>query len=296
MKLIESPREGMQALSRFVLTEQKAEYINALLKVGFDTVEIGSSVSPKAVPQMRDSMEVLDQLDLSNNQSNLMMLVVNKQGADLVAEREEISYISYPFSFSPEFLKRNVNIDYNESLRMSDYLVNLCAKKNKSLVLYISMAFGTPYGEEWSHELLIKNVDKLQKMGVRTIPLSNVSIAIDKETVGEVYSMLIHDFPCVEFGLHLHTTGEGWKDVVDAAYQQGCRRFDSVIGGLGGCPFANKSLLGNLRTEDLISFTEGKGIDTGLDSSAVNNAIKLSEKYFIRDPGSGIQDQFYQNY
>ena len=296
MKLIESPREGMQALSRFVLTEQKAEYINALLKVGFDTVEICSSVSPKAVPQMRDSMEVLDRLDLSKNTSKLMMLVVNRKGADLVAERDEISCISYPFSFSPEFLRRNMNTTYDDALRMSDYLLNLCAAKNKTLVLYISMAFGTPYGEEWSHELLIENVEKLQKMGVRTMPLSNVSVEVSAETISEVYSMLIHDFPCVEFGLHLHTTGEGWKDVVDAAYQQGCRRFDSVIGGLGGCPFADKSLLGNLRTEDLISFTEGKGIDTGLDSSAVNNAIKLSEKYFIRDPGSGIQDQFYQNY
>lgn len=296
MRIIESPREGMQALSRFIPTEQKAEYINALLKLGFDTVEIGSSVSPKAVPQMRDSMEVLDRLELSNYTSKLMMLVVNKQGADLVAERDEITCISYPFSFSPEFLRRNLKTDYDDALRMSDYLLNLCSKKNKSLVLYISMAFGTPYGEDWSHELLIEHVEKLQKMGARTIPLSNVSVPVDKETVGEIFSMLIHDFPCVEFGLHLHTSGEGWREVIDAAYQQGCRRFDSVIGGLGGCPMADKTLLGNLKTEDLINFTEGKGIDTGLDSSAVNNAIKLSEKYFIKDPGSRIQDQFYQNY
>ncbi len=278
MRIIESPREGMQALSRFVPTEQKVDYINALLKVGFDTVEVGSSVSARAIPQMSNSMEVLDLLDLSSSRSKLMMLVVNKKGADLVAEREEISCISYPFSFSPEFLRRNMNTTYDDALRMTDYLLNLCTRKEKNLILYVSMAFGTPYGEEWSHELLIDNIDRLQKMGVRTMPLSNVSVPVSKETVSDVYSMLIHDFPCVEFGLHLHTSGDDWSEVVDAAYLQGCRRFDSVIGGLGGCPMADKKMLGNLKTENLIIFTEQSGLGSGIDAEALKIAIELGTK------------------
>ncbi len=278
MKLIESPREAMQGLEHFVPTAQKAEYINALLKVGFDTVEIGSSVSARAIPQMRDSMKVLDLLDLSSNRSKLMMLVVNKKGADLVAERDEISCLSYPFSFSLEFLRRNMNTNYYDALGLTDYLLNMCVRKRKKLILYVSMAFGSPYGEGWCHELLIDNIDRLQKMGARTIPLSNVSVPVGKEIVSEVYSMLIHDFPCVEFGLHLHTTGEDWSEVVDAAYQQGCRRFDSVIGGLGGCPMADKKLLGNLKTENLINFTERYGPNSGINPDALKYAVELGTK------------------
>ncbi|MCX6280908.1 MAG: hydroxymethylglutaryl-CoA lyase [Bacteroidetes bacterium] len=279
MKIIESPREGMQGIERFIPTEHKVEYINTLLKVGFDTVEVGSSVSPKTIPQMRDSLEVLDRLDLSTNKSKLMMLVVNKKGAELVSCRDEISCISYPFSFSPGFLRRNMNTTYDEALRMTDYLLNLCSKRNKSLILYISLAFGNPYDEEWNYELLVENVDKLQKMGVRIIPLSNVSVPVGKETVSEVYSMLIHDFPCVEFGLHLHTSGEGWSEVVEAAYSQGCRRFDAVIGGLGGCPMADRNLLGNLNTLDLLQFALQQGEKTGTDDTLMAHATSLSEKY-----------------
>ncbi|MCX6287527.1 MAG: hydroxymethylglutaryl-CoA lyase [Bacteroidetes bacterium] len=281
MKIIESPREGMQGLERFIPTGHKAEYVNALLKAGFDTVEVGSSVSPRAIPQMRDSMEVLNMLDLSSNRSKLMMLVVNKQGADRIAGRDEISCISYPFSFSPEFLKRNLNTTYDEALGTVDYLLNLCSRRNKTLVLYISMAFGNPYGEEWTPEKLIESVEKVQKMGARTIPLSNVSVPISKETVSDVYSMLSHDFPCVEFGLHLHTSGENWFGVVDAAYQQGCRRFDSVIGGLGGCPMANSSMLGNLKTEDLLEFAGHQKLISGIDPSAIAIAAGLAKKYLF---------------
>ncbi len=281
MKLIDSPREGMQGLPGFIPTEHKAEYINALLKAGFDTVEVGSSVSSKAVPQMSDSLEVLGRLDLSSCKSKLMMLVVNKKGAAIVAERDEISCISYPFSFSPEFLKRNLNTNFDEALLMADYLQNLCSKKGKDLILYISMAFGNPYGEEWSYEKLIGSVEKLQKMGIRTIPLSNVSVPVSKEAVSEIFSMLIHDFPCVEFGLHLHTTGENWFDVVDAAYLQGCRRFDSVIGGLGGCPMADKTLLGNLKTEYMLDFMEHYRIGGGIERAKVDYAGRLAKKYLF---------------
>jgi len=281
VKIIESPREGMQGLEWFIPIEHKVEYINALLKAGFDTVEVGSSVSPRAIPQMRDSIEVLDMLDLSSIRSKLMMLVVNKKGSELVAEREEINCLSYPFSFSPEFLRRNLNTSYHEALLMVDFLQNLCSRRNKTLILYISMAFGNPYGEEWSYEKLLEAVEKVQTMGARTIPLSNVSVPVSKETISEVFSMLIHDFPCVEFGLHLHITGENWFDIVDAAYQQGCRRFDSVIGGLGGCPMADKTLLGNLKTENLIEFLEHYHLESGLDRAKVEYAAGLAKKYLF---------------
>ncbi|MEI7492905.1 MAG: hydroxymethylglutaryl-CoA lyase [Bacteroidota bacterium] len=281
MKIIESPREGMQGLERFIPFQHKVEYINALLKVGFDTVEVGSSVSPKAVPQMSDSMEVLDRLDFSTSRSKLMMLVVNKKGADLAACRDEISCISYPFSFSPGFLSRNMNTTYDGALRMTDYLLQLCSQKNKSLILYISMAFGNPYGEEWNHELLISAVEQVQKMGVRSIPLSNVSVPVLKETVGEVFSTLIHDFPCVEFGLHLHTSGEGWHEIVDAAYSQGCRRFDSVIGGLGGCPMAGNKMLGNLKTDNLVEFAAQNQDLKEMDLAALAYAGGLAKKYLF---------------
>ena len=271
----------MQGLERFIPFQHKVEYINALLKVGFDTVEVGSSVSPKAVPQMSDSMEVLDRLDFSTSRSKLMMLVVNKKGADLAACRDEISCISYPFSFSPGFLSRNMNTTYDGALRMTDYLLQLCSQKNKSLILYISMAFGNPYGEEWNHEQLISSVEQVQKMGVRTIPLSNVSVPVLKETVGEVFSMLIHDFPCVEFGLHLHTSGESWHEVVDAAYSQGCRRFDSVIGGFGGCPMAGNKMLGNLKTDDLVEFAAQNQDLKEMDLAALAYAGGLAKKYLF---------------
>ena len=271
----------MQGLEWFIPIEHKVEYINALLKAGFDTVEVGSSVSPRAIPQMRDSIEVLDMLDLSSIRSKLMMLVVNKKGSELVAEREEINCLSYPFSFSPEFLRRNLNTSYHEALLMVDFLQNLCSRRNKTLILYISMAFGNPYGEEWSYEKLLEAVEKVQTMGARTIPLSNVSVPVSKETISEVFSMLIHDFPCVEFGLHLHITGENWFDIVDAAYQQGCRRFDSVIGGLGGCPMADKTLLGNLKTENLIEFLEHYHLESGLDRAKVEYAAGLAKKYLF---------------
>lgn len=281
MKLIESPREGMQGLERIIPTAQKAEYVNAILKAGFDTVEIGSSVSARAIPQMADSMEVLNRLDPGSKKSKLMMLVVNKKGAELVAEREVIDFISYPHSFSPAFLKRNMNTTHDESLSNVDYLLNVCSKSNKTPVVYISMAFGNPYGEEWRPEILLESADKLQKMGVRTIPLSNVSIPVDKETVSQVFSMLAHDLPCVEFGLHLHTRGNGWFDILDAAYNEGIRRFDCVVEGLGGCPFADKTMLGNLNTRHLLNFCDKKGLNPGISDEALLQAESIAKRYFF---------------
>lgn len=281
MKLIESPREGMQGLERIIPTAQKVEYINTILKAGFDTVEIGSSVSAKAIPQMADSMEVLSKLDLGSKKSKLMMLVVNKKGAGLVADRDETDYISYPHSFSPGFLKRNMNTTYDESLSNVDHLLNVCNQRNKTAVVYISMAFGNPYGEEWLPETLLETAEKLQKMGVRTIPLSNVSVPVDKETVSQVFSMLTHDLPCVEFGLHLHISGSNWFELLDAAYNEGIRRFDCVVEGLGGCPFADKTMLGNLNTRHLLNFCDNKGVNPGISDEALFQAESLAKKYLF---------------
>ena len=279
MKIIESPREGMQGLERFIPTEHKVKYIDAVLKAGFDTVEVGSSVSPKAIPQMRDTLDVIRQLDLAHSRSKLMVLVVNKKGADIMAGMDEVSCLSFPFSFSPEFLKRNMNTSCEEALDTVEYISNLCARSNKTLVIYISMAFGNPYGEPWLPEHILETVGTMQQMGIGIIPLSNVSVPLDKKTITEVYSMLIPEFPSIEFGLHLHNADDSWYEKVDAAFRQGCMRFDSVIGGLGGCPMAGRRMMGNLKTEDLLAYLDRNGIETCTDRQALSQAAELAGKY-----------------
>jgi len=281
MKIIESPREGMQGLERFIPTEHKVKYINAVLKAGFDTVEAGSSVSPRAIPQMRDTMDVIRQLDLTGTTSKVMVLVVNKKGADIAAAADEVNCLSYPFSFSAEFLKRNLNTTCDEALVTIDYISNLCARTNKTLVMYISMAFGNPYGEPWLPGQLLESVEILEQMGIGIIPLSNVSVPLDKKTITQVYSMLIPEFPAVEFGLHLHNSDDHWYEKVDAAYRQGCMRFDGVIGGLGGCPMADKKLMGNLKTEDLLDYLYRNSIESGIDRQAFQMAAELAGQYLF---------------
>jgi hydroxymethylglutaryl-CoA lyase len=271
----------MQGLERFIPTEHKVKYINAVLKAGFDTVEVGSSVSPKYIPQMRDTLDVIRQIDLAHTRSKVMVLVVNKKGADVITGMDEVSCLSFPFSFSPEFLKRNLNTTYDEALGTLDYISNLCARSNKTLVLYISMAFGNPYSEPWLPEHLLETVGVMQQMGIRIIPLSNVSIPLDKKIITKVYSMLIPEFPSIEFGLHLHNSDDSWYEKVDAAYRQGCSRFDSVIGGLGGCPMADKQMMGNLKTEDLLAFLDGNGIEAGIDRQSFLLATEIAGKYFF---------------
>jgi hydroxymethylglutaryl-CoA lyase len=280
MKIIELPREGMQGLEKLVPTENKVEYIQSVLKVGFDVVETGSIVSPKLIPQMADSLEVLGRLDLQNSKSQLMMLTVSRKGADIAAERDELSFLSYPFSFSAEFLRRNMNTTVDDAFGTFEYILNLCAKKNKTLVTYISMAFGSPYNEPWDLELLLSAADRLQKAGARIITLSNVSIPVSPERLSDCMNMLIHELPCVEFGLHLHTFPGDWKPAVQAAYREGCRRFDTVISGLGGCPMTGEPLLGNLNPSDFIGFARSEGEAGSLDLEAFANANRLANLYF----------------
>jgi hydroxymethylglutaryl-CoA lyase len=280
MKIIESPREGMQGFSRIIPTGEKVRYINQLLRVGFDTLEIGSIVSPRLIPQMADSMDVLKKLDLSIKTSNVMFLVVHARGAEIMADADEITHISYPFSFSSTFLKLNVNSTVDQSLDTTEIVTGLCNKSGKQAVIYISMAFGNSYGDPWSIDLLVEWVGKLHEAGARIIPLSNVSMEIDAAMITEVYSTLIPLFPDVEFGLHLHTSNHGWYEKVNAAYMSGCRRFDGVINGWGGCPMAGKALLGNLKTENLLEFAAGKGIPLNISQTALEKAYKVAMDTF----------------
>ncbi len=289
MKIIESPREGMQSLHYTIPTEKKVRYIQRLLKIGFDTVEVGSIVSRKLIPQMADTLEVIQQLDFSGTRSNRMVLVVNKKGGEIISEVKEITHISYPHSISPLFLEKNLNTTPEQSLETVSELVNLSEKTGKQLVIYISMAFGNPYGDPWNMDILRKEIRLLKKIGVRVIPLSNVAIEIDKILIKQVFSQLIPEFPQIEFGLHLHTTNKDWNENVTAAYECGCRRFDSVINGYGGCPMTGKEMLGNLATENLVAFAEEHGLAGDLDHDALNEAYKTLAITFM-EPVSFGQD------
>jgi hydroxymethylglutaryl-CoA lyase len=280
IKIIESPREGMQGFSRIIPAGEKVRYINQLLKVGFDTVEIGSIVSSRVIPQMADSLEVLKQLDLTGITTNRMFLAVTAAGAEKLAPLDELTHISYPFSFSPSFLKLNVNSTVEQSMETVDKVVSLCHSNNKQAVIYISMAFGNPYGDKWNTDLLVEWVDKLYQAGATIIPLSNVSMEIEASLIHEIYSILIPRFPGVEFGLHLHTANQGWLEKVKAAYHAGCRRFDGVINGYGGCPMAGKELLGNLRTENLVEFAAMNKIPLNIQRDALEEALRLAGGLF----------------
>ena len=280
MKIIELPREGMQGFSRIIPTGEKVRYINQLLRVGFDTVETGSFVSPKIIPQMSDSLEVLKQIDLTGSTANVMFLAVHARGVEALAGQDEITHISFPFSFSPTFLRLNVNSTVEKSLDTVKLLTSMCAGRGKQAVIYVSMAYGNPYGDPWSLDLLVDWIGKLYHAGARTIPLSNVSMEIDAGMISEVYSLLIPTFPDVEFGLHLHTANQGWHAKVDAAYKAGCRRFDGVINGWGGCPMAGKELLGNLKTEHLLEYAAMNDIRLNIDRDALLHGYQVAREVF----------------
>jgi hydroxymethylglutaryl-CoA lyase len=281
MKIIESPREGMQGYEHQIPTDRKVRYINALLKAGFDTVEIGSIVSPRVVPQMADSLEVLKQLDLSGTTSNRMFLALNRKGAEILSATDGITHISYPFSFSSTFLSMNVRSTIEDAYGTAAHVADLCEKTGKTAVIYISYAYGNPYGDPWSPDLLLEWVEKLRAVGIRIIPLSNVSTEISAEVIRSIFSWLIDSFPDTEFGLHLHTANHDWYPKVEAAYRAGVRRFDTVINGYGGCPMSGKEMLGNLMTQNLLSFMEDQNIPDGLDRGAFDLGVGIARETYI---------------
>ena len=275
MKIIECPRDAMQGISDFIPTEKKVAYLNALLKVGFDTLDFGSFVSPKAIPQMKDTADVLSQLN--DSKTKLLAIVANQRGADDACAFERIDYLGYPFSVSETFQQRNTNKSIGQSLSLVEDLQSSCQKHGKQLVVYLSMAFGNPYGEHWHEDIVAKWGEKLSELDVKTLALSDTIGVSNPSNIERLFSLLISEYPKVEWGAHLHTHPESWREKVETAYNSGCRRFDGAIKGFGGCPMAKDELVGNMPTEKLVSFTQEKKIETGVNTlvfeSAYNKAI-----------------------
>lgn len=271
----------MQGLHQFVPTDLKARYINQLLRVGFDTIDFGSFVSSKAIPQMRDTGEVLSKLDLSNTKSKLLAIVANKRGAIDAVQFEEIAYLGYPFSVSETFQLRNTNATIEESLSRVADIQDICFSNNRKLVLYLSMGFGNPYGDPWNVEIVQHWVDHLAEMEIRTMALSDTIGVSNPENINYLFSNLIPPFPDVEFGAHLHTQPHNWKEKIEAAYKSGCRRFDAAMKGYGGCPMAKDELTGNMPTENLLSYFNEMGIETNLDQKAFHTSLGLVNEVFM---------------
>ena len=280
VKIIECPRDAMQGIkSHFIPTEAKAAYINSLLKVGFDTIDFGSFVSPKAIPQMRDTAEVLSKLDLSATKSKLLAIVANVRGANDASQFEEIDYLGYPFSISENFQMRNTHKTIEQSIDTLKEVLAIANRTNKEVVAYLSMGFGNPYGDPWSVEIVGEWTEKLSAFGVKILSLSDTIGSSTPEDIDYLFSNLISSYPQIEFGAHLHTTPTKWHEKVDSAFKAGCRRFDGAIKGYGGCPMAKDELTGNMPTEKLLSYFTANKVTTNIKpmsfESAYNKALEV---------------------
>jgi len=280
IKIIESPRDAMQGFKQIIATKDKVEFLNALLNVGFHSLDFGSFVSHRAIPQMADTKQVLEQLDLSNTQTKLLAIVANMRGANEVAQMDQVHYIGFPFSISRTFSELNINSNIKEAYRIIDGIQNICAQKNKELVLYMSMAFGNPYGDKWGADIVYRWTRILQQHDVKIIAFSDTMGLGDKNRIYEVFKNMIYEFPEIEFGAHLHTTPKNWHDNLDAAYRAGCRRFDSVINGLGGCPMSQHKLVGNLHTSNLMNYLLSRNYETKIDTFALGKAKEIASRIY----------------
>lgn len=280
IKILETPRDAMQGIANFIPTEAKVKYLNILLKAGFHSLDFGSFVSPRAIPQLRDSAKVIEQLDTENYKTEIVATIGNYRGAERALEHDKIDTVAFPFSISETFLHRNINSNFVKGKSTIDEILNLCGQKNKNLKIYIAMAFGNPYGEKWSIELLSHWVKTLVDMGITDIVLADTTGNGDADRIGYCYSFLHKEFPEYEFGAHLHTLSSTWHLKVNAAYNNGCRSFDTVIGGLGGCPMSGKALMGNLNTFNLIQFLKEKGEEIFLDEQMLDKA-KLQASFLF---------------
>ena len=280
VKIIECPRDAMQGIkSHFISTEAKANYINSLLKVGFDTIDFGSFVSSKAIPQMRDTAAVLARLDLSQTTSKLLAIVANVRGANDAVQFEEIDYLGYPFSISENFQMRNTHKTIHQSIDALKEILTIANNANKEVVAYLSMGFGNPYGDPWNVEIVSEWTEKLSGMGVKILSLSDTIGSSTPDVISHLFSNLIPTYPAIEFGAHLHTSPSLWHEKVHAAFHAGCKRFDGAIKGYGGCPMAKDELTGNMPTEKLISYFTEQKVVTGIKpmsfESAYNQALKI---------------------
>ncbi|HAP70610.1 MAG TPA: hydroxymethylglutaryl-CoA lyase [Flavobacteriales bacterium] len=278
IQLIECPRDAMQGIHDFIDTDKKVAYINELLKCGFHTLDCGSFVSPKAIPQMEDTAEVLTRLNESS--TKLGVIVANERGAKDAADHSRVDILGFPFSVSDDFQKRNTNASREEALDRVKAIKELCAKHDKELLIYLSMAFGNPYGETWSAEIVAEWTAKLTALDIQLFMPSDTIGSSNTESITAVYSLLNKEFPNLKIGAHLHTTPDTWEEKLDAAWDNGCRRFDSALKGLGGCPMAKDDLTGNMPTERVLQFLEGKGVASGVNKNAWLEALQLSSQTF----------------
>ena len=281
IKLIECPRDAMQGWKNFIPTDKKIEYINSLLKVGFDTIDFGSFVSAKAIPQMADTKEVIGNLDLGISNTKLLAIVANLRGAEEASVFDQITYLGFPFSVSETFQQRNTNSSIEESLKRVEEIQNLCITKNKKLVVYISMAFGNPYGDLYDEDIVFNWVEKLVELDIDIISLADTVGVATPEQVYDMTSYLVESLPATEIGVHLHSTSENWHQKLEAATKAGCKRFDGALKGIGGCPMANDDLVGNMNTEWMISYFEKNNITTGLNKEALAESLRIAGEIFI---------------
>ncbi|QTY26183.1 hydroxymethylglutaryl-CoA lyase [Flavobacterium sp. CS20] len=279
VKLIECPRDAMQGIKPFISTKDKVKYIQSLLACGFDTIDFGSFVSPKAIPQMKDTAEVLQHLDLSETQSKLLAIVANLRGAQDACQFNEIDYLGYPFSISENFQMRNTHKTIAESIDILKSIIDLANKYNKEVVAYLSMGFGNPYGDPYNSDIVAEWTEKLSGFGIKILSLSDTIGDSNQKIINQLFSELIPKYPNIEFGAHLHTTPNSWHEKVDAAYQSGCKRFDGAIQGFGGCPMAKDDLTGNMPTEKLLSYFNTHKVSHGVKmtrfETAYNKALDV---------------------
>ena len=280
IKLIECPRDAMQGWKNFIPTQKKIAYINKLLEVGFDTIDFGSFVSPKAIPQMADTKEVIGQLIVDGSISKLLAIIANTRGALEAAEYEKINYFGFPFSISPTFQLRNTNSSIDDSLKTVTEIKSICDKHNKEAVIYISMAFGNPYGDIYSEEIVLQWIDKLAAEGIDIISLADTVGLAGPHQVSSLVEKVKSAFPQVEIGVHLHSAITNWKEKTDAALQNGCDRFDGALKGIGGCPMANDELVGNMDSELMITYFQELGYLQHLNMDAFAECLNLANEIF----------------
>lgn len=280
-QLIECPRDAMQGWKRLIATETKIAYVNSLLRVGFHTVDFGSFVSPKAIPQMADTAQVLEGLELDGSRSKLLAIVANERGAQEAAQHEKITYLGYPFSVSATFQQRNANSTVQESLQRVEAIQDLCLQCGKSLVIYLSMAFGNPYGDAYNAEILLRWVDEMIQRGIQIVSLADTVGLASPDQISAALTATVPRYPTTIIGVHLHSSAANWREKLEAAVNAGCRRIDGALKGIGGCPMAGDDLVGNMRTEAIVEYLEGRSLFPSIDQKALAQSLSLAAEVFV---------------
>jgi hydroxymethylglutaryl-CoA lyase len=281
LSLVECPRDAMQGWSHFIPTADKVNYLNALLKVGFDVLDFGSFVSAKTIPQLADTKEVIPQLELDGTATRLLAIIANTRGAEEAVVYDQISYLGFPFSISETFQQRNTNKSIAESLVQVEQIQKLCLQNKKELVVYISMGFGNPYGDDYNAEIAIDWVGKLAALGISTIAMSDTVGIAEKSTIDYIFRQLIPAFPDVSIGAHFHASSINWEEKISTAYAAGCTRFDSALKGIGGCPMAEDVLVGNIATENVVEWCRTNDIPLQINMDELNVAMQIANRIFI---------------